>query len=259
MRSAGSRPASRPKGGRFPGCGARDIGRSGTPAEGARSPRSSTCVLRKPSFTGSSRRRSVLRYFLLSSAKTVTTTASPPSASCAIRAARKLAPEEIPTPMPERPGELLGHEDGVAVVHGEDGVELVEFDDRRDELVGDALDPVVADLVSGGHGGGIGGLDGMQRDAGHVLAEELPRPHDRAAGAHAGHERRRHEPLRRQLTEDFRAGRLVVGLAVVRGWRTAAAGTRPAWRVPAPRRARCSRGTRPPRGSPGRCWRRGCG
>ena len=31
----------------------------------------------------------------------------------------------------------------------------------------------------------------------------------------AGHERRRHEPLRRQLAEDFRASRLVVGVAVV--------------------------------------------
>ncbi len=95
------------------------------------------------------RRRSVLRYFLLSSGKTVTTTARSPYSFCTFSAPRKLAPEEMPTPIPSSPRQALRHQDGVTVIDGDHLVEEVEIDDRRDELVRDALDAVLADLVSG--------------------------------------------------------------------------------------------------------------
>ena len=93
----------------------------------ARSPRSSMPGLRYPSRTGSSRKRSVLRYFLLSSGKTVTTIASPPE-----RVLRHERAEEVraatrsPRPRPSVGRELLRHEDRVPVVDRQDRVELTE-------------------------------------------------------------------------------------------------------------------------------------
>jgi hypothetical protein len=40
----------------------------------------------------------------------------------------------------------LGHVDGVAVGNGDDFVEILEFDDFRNEFVGDALDAVLPTL-----------------------------------------------------------------------------------------------------------------
>jgi hypothetical protein len=53
------------------------------------------------SLIGSSRIRSVLRYFLLSSGKTVTTADSSPSLFWIIRAPKKFAPDEMPIPNPD--------------------------------------------------------------------------------------------------------------------------------------------------------------
>src|SRR5437868_3251572 len=62
-------------------------------------PFSSILGVRYWSRTGSCFIRSVLKYFLFESGNTVTTTASP-IASCTFTAARKLHPDEIPTPRP---------------------------------------------------------------------------------------------------------------------------------------------------------------
>jgi len=47
-------------------------------------------------------------------------------------------------------GELLRHEDGIAIGDGDDLVEILELDDLGHEFVGDALDAVVTDFAAGG-------------------------------------------------------------------------------------------------------------
>lgn len=66
----------------------------------AESPNRPTSGARYVFRCASSKSESLLRYFLLASGKTVTTLDSGPSCSCTCNAARKLQPEEIPTPKP---------------------------------------------------------------------------------------------------------------------------------------------------------------
>ena len=58
-----------------------------------------------------------------------------------------LAPDEIPDGQPDL-RQLLGHDDRVAVGRLDHPLQLVQLHDRRDELVGDALDPVLPHLVA---------------------------------------------------------------------------------------------------------------
>ena len=69
----------------------------------------------------------------------------------------KFAPRGDADPETQRRGELLRHQDRVAVVNGYDPIQLVEFDDRRDELVRHALDAVMPDLVTGRERRRLGG------------------------------------------------------------------------------------------------------
>ena len=65
----------------------------------------------------------------------------------------------------------------------------VEVDDRRDELVGDALDAVLADLVAGARASGeLAGSSGWTVTVGVLRSQEAADAHDRAAGADAGDE-----------------------------------------------------------------------
>ena len=89
----------------------------------------------------------MLRYFLLSSGNTVVTTASWPMSFWVINAPRKLAPDEIPTAETEAGRQFLGHQDGVAIVNAHYRVKFFQFQNRGDELVRDALDAMLADLV----------------------------------------------------------------------------------------------------------------
>ena len=110
--------------------------------------------------TGSARSRSVLRYFLLLSQNTVTTTALGAELLLDAQGADEVGARR------DADGQAvlrqqLRHQDGVAVVGLHDAVELVEVDDRRDELVRDALDAVVPDLVAGRQRRRLGGLERM--------------------------------------------------------------------------------------------------
>ena len=92
----------------------------------------------------------------------------------------------------------------------------VEIDDRRDELVGDALDAVLARPCgrSRASASSPARADGCVI-AGCICRRKRPDAHDRAAGADAGDERvgpQRREP---QLPPDLRPGRPLVRLDVV--------------------------------------------
>ena len=165
----------------------------------------------------------------------MTTTASGPSSFWTMRAPRKFAPERDPHAEPELGGQLLGHEDGVAVVDGDDLVERVQLDDGRDELVGDALDAVLPDLVPGGHRRRVGGLEGVELDrrassgAGSgptpMIVPPVPTPATKASGR---------RPVEAELPPDLGPGRLGSGRRRCPRWRTAAAGRRPASRPQTP-------------------------
>jgi hypothetical protein len=62
-------------------------------------------------------------------------------------------------PEPDADGEaemgdkFLGHENGIAIRNRKDLVHFLEVDDFRDELVGNALNTVIANFAAGGERG----------------------------------------------------------------------------------------------------------
>ena len=116
---------------------------------------------------------------------------------------------------PDLGGQLLGHDDGIAVVDRDDRVELGQVDDGRDELVADALDAVLADLVPRGHGRRVGGLERMELDGGILLPQEAARAHDRPARPDPGDEGVGTQSLPAELPPDLGPGRPKMGVDVV--------------------------------------------
>src|SRR5215471_8310805 len=106
----------------------------------------------------------------------------------------------------ERGGELLRHEDRVAVRDRDHVIELLEPHDLGDELVGDALDAVMPHAPPGRERGRLGGLERVDAHAGLHALQVAAHAHHRAAGADAGHERVELELVRAQLHPDLGAG-----------------------------------------------------
>ena len=93
-------------------------------------------------------------------------------------------------------------------------VQLVEVDDGRHELVGDALDAVVANLAARGQGRRLGRLQRMHADRGLLRLQVASDAHHRAARAYTRDERVRTHPLSLQLQPDLGTGAGEVGIDV---------------------------------------------
>jgi hypothetical protein len=85
-------------------------------------------------------------------------------------------------------GQLLSHQDRIAVRDANDFVQGRKMHDGRDELVGYSLDAVRAHFAACRESGRFGRLDRVNPDAGVPGAKESSNPHHRSAGANAGHE-----------------------------------------------------------------------
>jgi hypothetical protein len=176
------------------------------PARGStRNSRSTTWSVRWSGCTGSWRIRSVDRYFLLSSRRS-----SPPPV-VAQRLGGEQGAEQVGAAgdahrQAQFRRKALHHADRIAVVDRDHRIEFAQSADRRDELVGNTLDGMPADLAAGGQGGRIGRFQRVHADGGAVFAQEGARAHDDVVGAHDRDEGLRYAADGGQLGEDLGAG-----------------------------------------------------
>ena len=93
-------------------------------------------------------------------------------------------------------------------MHADHAVQFRQVENLRDELVRQALHPVLAAFVADRKGGGFDRLDRMHGDAGVAALEIATHTHHRTAGADAGDKAAERATIRCHLLPQFGAGAL---------------------------------------------------
>ena len=110
---------------------------------------------------------------------------------------------------------FLGHDDGIAIVRSHNFINLIQFHDCRNEIIGHALNAVCAGFISGRQGRRFGRFKRMDFHVGMRVTQRPANAHDGAACTDPSDEGIRRAPHRCQLAENFRASGRLMSIAVL--------------------------------------------